>query len=425
MNQPLIDNLQDATKAVKKAATPDEKAASLDHAFELFQLETEKLAKAYFNLQKKFESVQLEAQDTNLQLKTKIQELDFASNYLENILNQMSQGLLFVDVTGIITTYNRSAEILLGKPASSVHMQSFWNVFPDELFGFSMRRALGDKTHPLMTFTPIEIGNTTREIEVDASFLHQERTPGLIILLRDITELRRLQSLAARHDRLKELGEMAAMVAHEIRNPLGGIKGFASLLERDLKESPELAKMAGYIIEGTDTLNRLVSTVLNYSRPIKLQMESMDVINLMDELVEHVQADPSLSPKIKIITESQDHSIIIPTDSAILKGAVLNLIVNSIQAMPDGGVLTLNMFKDKDFAVIQVKDTGIGIPPENLKKLYSPFFTTRTDGNGFGLAEVYKVVQAHGGTIEADSVVGIGTTFTMKLPLHIGGTHGN
>jgi signal transduction histidine kinase len=224
---------------------------------------------------------------------------------------------------------------------------------------------------------------------------------------------------------LKELGEMAAMVAHEIRNPLGGIKGFASLLERDLKQQPELAKMAGYIIEGTDTLNRLVNTILNYSRPIQPRLETTDLVALMHELVEHIQADPSFNPNIHIHIHAKKQPVAAPVDPAILKSAILNLLVNSIQAMPQGGQINLNVGKEKGDAIIQVTDTGTGIPEENMEKLFSPFFTTRSDGNGFGLAEVHKVVQAHAGTIEAISALGKGTTFTLKLPLHVGTKDGN
>lgn len=425
MAAPLKD-LQNTANAVKSATTVESKAAYLDQAFELFKQETDKLAAAYWGIQQKLEAVNLKLQDTNEKLKAKVSELKLATSYLDSILSQMSQGLLFVDLTGTITTYNKTAESILGFKIETTLLTSFWTLFPDDLCGFSMRQALEDKSAPFVTYTSIkDQDNDTREVEVGTTFIQQEGAQGVIILLRDITELRRLQTLAARNDRLKELGEMAAMVAHEIRNPLGGIKGFASLLARDLKDHPEMAKMAGYIIEGTDSLNRLVGTVLNYSRPIQLKFESVELHALMQELVEHVQADPSVPSTILIAIEAEIQTLYAPIDPAIIKGAVLNLLVNSIQAMPDGGNITIRITKGGNCAIIEVKDTGVGIPPENLEKLFSPFFTTRADGNGFGLAEVYKVLQAHGGSIEAASSLGIGTTFTLKLPLQIGIKHGN
>lgn len=426
MSRQPLDNLKETTSAVKSASTPQEKAAYLDQAFELFKQETEKLATAYWQLQKKFEAVNVELQSTNEKLNNKVVELNFITNYLDSLLSQMSQGLLFVDLTGTITTYNKAAEMLIGHKAEDVLLQSFWNILSDEIFGFSLRQAIGSKTAPSISFVALKgQNNKVREVEVCTTFIRQQDAQGVIILLRDITELRHLQVLAARNDRLKELGEMAAMVAHEIRNPLGGIKGFASLLERDLKDQPELAKMAGYITEGTDTLNRLVNAILNYSRPVQVRLESVDLAVLMRELVEHVLADPSVKPEIKIVLEDSQKSIIAPVDPAIIKGAVLNLIVNSIQAIPDAGIVTIKVGEEEERAIITVSDTGIGIAPENMDKLFSPFFTTRSEGNGFGLAEVYKVVQAHGGTIEAESTPGKGTIFTLKLPLQIGTNHGN
>lgn len=426
MTHTPMEDLKLTTQAVRNAATPEAKAAYLDQAFELFKQETEKLAGAYWNLQKKFEAVNLELQSSNEKLNQKVAELKNTTSYLDSILDQMSQGLLFIDLNGTVTTYNLAAEQLLGHPTSDVLLHSFWQVFSDELFGFSLRQALGEKIAPPLTFITIKNQNgDVREVEASTDFVQQEEAHGIIILLRDITELRRLQILAARNDRLKELGEMAAMVAHEIRNPLGGIKGFASLLERDLQGSPEMAKMAGYIIEGTDTLNRLVSTVLNYSRPVQLKIESTNLAELMRELVEHVQADSSVNPNIKLSVQADNTAVIAPIDTAIIKGAILNLVVNSIQAMTKGGNINIAISKEGGEAIIKVSDTGIGIPPENMDKLYSPFFTTRTDGNGFGLAEVYKVVQAHGGSIEAASTPGKGTVFTLKLPLQIGTTNGN
>lgn len=421
MTQTPMEDLKSTTQAVKTAATPEAKAAYLDQAFELFKQETEKLAAAYWNLQKKFEAVNLELQSSNEKLNLKVAELKSTTNYLDSILSQMSQGLLFVDMAGNVTTYNQSAQHILGRSAPEVLLRPFEQVFPDDLFGFSLKQALREKSAPPLAFVAIKDDlQNVREIEASTNFVQQEGAQGLIILLRDITELRRLQTLAARNDRLKELGEMAAMVAHEIRNPLGGIKGFASLLERDLKDEPELAKMAGYIIEGTDALNRLVSTVLNYSRPVQLKMESVNLVDLMQELIEHVRADSSISADIKISVVSKNTPVMATVDPAIIKGAILNLIVNAIQAMPDGGEIKIIVDHESNQALIKVSDTGIGIPPENMDKLFSPFFTTRTDGNGFGLAEVYKVVQAHGGAIEAASTPNHGTLFTLKLPLQIG-----
>ena len=110
-------------------------------------------------------------------------------------------------------------------------------------------------------------------------------------------------------------------------------------------------------------------------------------------------------------------SLVIPLDMHLIRAALLNLVVNGMQAMPEGGMLSINLHQEEEMAVIRIIDTGVGIPQENLKKIFTAFFTTKPRGNGFGLLEVYKAVQAHGGTAEVSSSLGEGTTFTIKLPL--------
>lgn len=182
--------------------------------------------------------------ETNDKLKSKVFELHLAMNYLTNVLNHMAQGILFVGFDGTITTYNSVAEQLIGKENETVLFNPFWDSFPDNFFGFSLQQALKENQAPKKTSLSLD----HRELEISTSFVLDDASShefqgfdfnkGLIILIRDITEVRRLELIANRNDRMKELGEMASMVAHEIRNPLGGIKGFASLLVRDLKESP-------------------------------------------------------------------------------------------------------------------------------------------------------------------------------------------
>ena len=236
-------------------------------------------------------------------------------------------------------------------------------------------------------------------------------------MIRDITEIRHLQQIASRQDRLQELGEMAASVAHEIRNPLGGIEGFASLLKRDLKDSPKMQEMAQYIVEGSQTLNKLVTNILNYSRPISIQLEPTLLSTLINSTLSLIQADKNYKENIIFNFTSPDNEKKISLDPQLFKLALINLLINATQAMPDGGKISITLLEKKGQAILEVSDSGEGIPPKNLEKIFSPFFTTKETGNGFGLSEVYKLVQAHGGLIEAKSQLKIGTTFTIKLPL--------
>lgn len=427
--KPSLTNLQKASQEISKSKTPQERIEALTKAFELFSLETHNLEVAYDALQKQFKTVSLELEKSNQQLHNKVFQLDVVTRYLHSILTNISQGIVFVDLSGIITTYNPAAEAILGVDHAAALFSNFWKHFNDGLFGFSMREALSALKSPSSTFiNTVTVKGVAKELEINVNFIlnrenidkaksNEQNVQGIIVIIRDFTEIRRLQMLASRHDRLKELGEMAAKVAHEIRNPLGGIKGFASLLQRDLKNQPELEQMAAYIVEGTDHLNHLVTNVLNYSRPIIPTFEPADLVVLTEDLRQLILADDMLSPAVKILIETTQPSIFAQVDSQFIQSAFLNLMVNAVQAMPEGGILKIALEKNEEWAIVQFADTGIGISQENLEKIFSPFFTTKPQGNGFGLSEVHKVIQAHGGTIDVMSTLGKGTEFTVKLPL--------
>ncbi len=431
MDKSSIKDLKNVTQAAKEDSSQQKKMEHLTKALDLFIKESEKLEKSYIDLKNQFKELNLELQETVEVLKRKLVELDAISHYLNSILSNISQGILFINLNGDITTYNEAAQHILQIHSSHVLFHSYWESFKDDAFGISIKESLDCRCPISKTYATFQSPDgIKKELEVETSFvLHNEHKTGqitdemqgMILLFRDITEIRRLQSIANRTDRLKELGEMAAMVAHEIRNPLGGIKGFAFLLSRDLQNQPELQQMAKYIIDGTDSLNKLVTTILNYTRPVQAQIEWTDLIPLAKDLIQLIQADSNVQSKIKCILETRYDQLLAPIDRHLMKSALLNLAVNGIQAMPEGGTLMLSLENDGAFAIIKVSDTGIGISPENIQKLYTPFFTTRVNGNGFGLAEVLKIVQAHGGTIEVKSEINKGTEFIIKIPEKIKG----
>lgn len=420
-----MENLQKAAHNVMSSKTDKEKMDSLCQAFELFTLDTGRLENAYDSLNRQFETLNLELQDANYNLRSKVAELDVVTNYLQNILDNITQGILFIDFNGIITTCNKAAENILGINGSQIVHRPYRDTFKDDAFGFSMNAILkGHQESATYNVSYVSPHNQLSELEVVTSFAIKNslgaeyQNQGLVVMIRDVTEMRHLQTMAARADRMKVLGEMAAQVAHEIRNPLGGIKGFASLLKRDLKDSPELQKMAGYIVEGTDSLGNLVNQILHYARPIHPHPEKTDLIALLNLVKEYIKADANIyKANISILIDAPFKELILPLDINLFKSAMLNLMVNSIQAMPDGGTLTLSVRQQQGLLILSVADTGSGIPEELLSKLYSPFFTTKPEGNGLGLVEVQKVILAHGGTIDVASTVNQGTTFTIKLPL--------
>ncbi len=303
-----------------------------------------------------------------------------------SVLEHLSQGVVLLDVQNKIIFINSFAEALIGK--NSCLPEIFLRKELDSYFVHFQSKAL--------------------EIKKIQS------KEGLFLLIQDRTALREVN----RNNRLKEIGGMTSLLAHEIRNPLGGIKGFAALLHRDLKERPELQQMAGFILDGTEHLNRLLTHILNFANPFQTQIGLHDLVVLIKDLQNHILADQNLNKHLHFKFNTLYDSFLVRVDYQLLRSALLNLIINGIQAMPDGGTLTITLDKYKDYATIQVSDTGIGIPEENMNKIFSKFFTTKSNGNGFGLLEVNQVVQAHAGKIEIETIVGKGSSFTINLPVN-------
>ena len=421
MSDSLFQQLREAAQSAMKSKSVEDGMKHLAHAFALFSQETNRLKEAYFRLQQRFKDVNVELEKANTQLRNKLTELKTVSSYLDSILKNIAQGIIFIDKEGIITTCNDAAAKLLKIEAEKVLFGNFWSFFQDDFFGFSLRHALNFGLSKKTNYITLAIeGQDNKEMEISTTFVSNspKAYQGIIIMLRDITRLQRLQMIASRNDRMKELGEMAASVAHEIRNPLGGIRGYASLLYRDLKGSAHLQEMAYHIIEGTKALERLVSNVLHFSRPIEIQPEPHDLGLLIKEVYKFIKVDPACPENVKIDLHLPQEKFEAPIDKQLIRSALLNLISNAFQAIDEeSGIITIALMKRMDSYIITISDNGMGIEPNDLEKIFSPFFTTKDGGNGLGLSETHKIIQAHFGNIDVRSQPKVGTTFTITLPL--------
>lgn len=355
----------------------------------------------YANLWKRVETFETSLQDKFEKLQQKLAD---SHQTFEEIVGHMSDGLIFTNLQGSISLFNPAAEKITGSLRSKLIGDSFWEHFSDTLFGFSMREALttpGDaQRRILLTLNGL---NHSKEIEISASSVPQK---GVLMLIRDRTKMQQLEMSALQSDRLKELGEMAATLAHEIRNPLGGIAGFASLLEKEIKDPAHL-RMVRLILEGANTLNGLVTNVLDYARPFHLHFASTDLCELVKETLEMAKADPLALPCL-FLTDVD--SFLVSADKRKLKGVLWNLLRNAFETTSEEILIIL-----RSDGSLSVKDQGPGIAVSDLEKLFTPFFTTKPQGTGLGLADAYKTIQAHGGSLTVDSSEK-GTTFTIKLP---------
>lgn len=420
MSDSIMDQLQKAADMAINSSSIEEGMQHLARAFSLFSEETAHLKSSYANLQRQYLTVNKQLEQTHHDLKQKILELSRMTEYLNNVLKNVSQGILFIDLNGIILTCNEAAAKIFHLDAKDLLHQKYSQFFKDDFLGFSLKDALDFGLSRRLSYVRIQAQDQNKkEVEVSTTFLHEgpKEQRGMIILLRDITETQQLQLIAHRNDRMKELGEMAAAVAHEIRNPLGGIRGYATLLYRDLDDAKNLQEMAGYIIEGTKTLDRLVSNVLSYARPLQIDTRPCDLSSFIKKLCKFIQVDPSFPKHVKVQLHISEEPLMAPIDPDVMRSAFLNLIVNAFQAMDQGGELTITLMKNHHNALITISDTGRGIEPHDLEQIFSPFFTTKQKGNGLGLSETHKIIQAHLGSIEVRSQKDRGTTFSISLPL--------
>ncbi|NTV50184.1 MAG: histidine kinase [Geobacteraceae bacterium] len=236
-------------------------------------------------------------------------------------------------------------------------------------------------------------------------------TMGLMYLLhRD--ERRQLEM--QRREELARLGEMGAVMAHEIRNPLAGIKGFAQLIET-AANMEQACTYAGKIVHQSLRMETLVNDLLAFAREESGERQHTDLSELVRECVTMIRLEAD-SARVEVIYASHE-PMNAPVVSDRIIQLLLNLLKNGLQAMPNGGILRVELENNKSQALIRIGDSGIGIPPENIHHIFEPFWTSRASGTGLGLALCRKVAQEHGGDLTVESVDGVGTTFTVTLPM--------
>ncbi len=229
--------------------------------------------------------------------------------------------------------------------------------------------------------------------------------------------------------RLAALGEMVAVVVHELKNPLGGIRGFAELLERDLEEGDSRKRLVKKIMEGVDTLDRMVKSLLDYTKPVKLNPRKVEMVKFLDEAINFFEMDASQKKaNIRLVKNYPQGELFCHLDTEQFRQILLNLLYNAGEAMPDGGKIVVEVNQETqspDLApkvmdkkvILKISDTGIGMSKKTLEQLFTPFFTTKERGTGLGLSTVKRIVEAHRGDIQVESEAGKGTTVLVRVPM--------
>ena len=255
-----------------------------------------------------------------------------------------------------------------------------------------------------------------RYFDLDFSSLRDKRGAlmGRIGVMRDITERKQMEETLLQSQRLAVIGELAAMVGHDLRNPLQGIIGAAYLIRKQLRDAPDPSteKMLALIDNGVEYANGIINDLLEFSREIRLQPVPTTPKSVVRRTLEAVKVPDNVT--IKDTTADAPEFF---ADELKIKRALLNLIQNAIDAMPDGGELSICSMDTQREVSISVADTGVGIPQDLLEKIWHTLYTTKAKGMGLGLPICRRIVEAHHGSISVESTVGKGTTFTLKLPI--------
>jgi signal transduction histidine kinase len=254
---------------------------------------------------------------------------------------------------------------------------------------------------------------TEQKLRYQKTAEHLEDSYGKLRAQADL--ILEIEEQLRRADRLSALGELAAGMAHEIRNPLGSIRGTAEILRDGIDPADRRHEFAGILIKEVDRLNRVVQDFLDFARPAPVERGQVDINEALQELLV-LTRQQAVKSGVRVELAPGELPPV-PGDREQLKQAFLNLILNALQAMPAGGDLTIGTAHHNGEVRVRFADTGQGIPPESLEKIFNPFFTTRREGTGLGLAITHRIVQGHGGRIEVASRIGEGTVFTMTLPV--------
>jgi two-component system sensor histidine kinase HydH len=244
---------------------------------------------------------------------------------------------------------------------------------------------------------------------------------GRVLLMYDLSELKRLEREIQRHDRLVALGKMAAGVAHEVRNPLSSIKGFATLLGSKFKDGSQEHEAADILVQEAERLNRSITELLNYARPTPLHKEPVDLGEIVGLGLKLISSDAQVLG-VKTSLDIEPGLPFVSADKDKINQVLLNLYLNGLQAMEHSDSkkelrVSVRLDAPAGMVVIEVQDTGIGIPAEDLDKVLDPYFTTKPDGTGLGLALAYKIIDEHDGSIRFSSSEGKGTTVSIFLPI--------
>jgi two-component system sensor histidine kinase PilS (NtrC family) len=343
----------------------------------------------------------------------------------ESIVQSISSGVFTTDEEGRITSFNPAAQEATGYHADQVRGRTWHEVFnwyPDVTSGqaalisiasvrfeVECKRADGSRLILGMTVSP---------------FHEQGKQTGLVGVFKDLTQIRDMEEEMRRREWLATLGEMSAGMAHEIRNPLGALAGAMQMLRADVRGDDTSRRLMDIAIREAKRLDNIITEFLQYARPPALHLREHDLNKVLAEALDLIQHEARTRQRVTMSVAMAKEPLAGQADQDQLKQVFWNLATNAFDAMPAGGRLTIAtgvrqvdvMGSRTDVLEVSFQDTGEGIPKQNFDKIFLPFFTTKKEGSGLGLAQVHRIVDLHGGWVKVESEVGQGSKFVVCLP---------
>lgn len=347
------------------------------------------------------------------------QRLRRMQQFQREILDNMNTGFLITDAEGIVTVQNKAADRIL-------------ELAEGEAIGRPIQellRVAGGGECPILTvlrtqrdFTRYEFEclvneNRKKLIGLSTNCMEKQgRLTGIIASFTDLTELAQMREELQRQDRLAAVGELAAGLAHEIRNPVASVQGAVDELRSNMNSPETAARLAGIAIRECDHLNSIISQFLDFAREPRLQRDPFDLCQLLREVATLLQRSCPDRPGITFRMNFPDSVCSVSGDRSQLKQVFINIGNNALEAMGDSGCLTITVERDPVSLLVRFEDEGPGIPPNEVMRVFEPFYTTKNSGVGMGLAVCMRIVTAHDGTIHVASRVGGGAAVTVRLP---------
>jgi two-component system nitrogen regulation sensor histidine kinase GlnL len=355
-----------------------------------------------------------------------------SGQFYANIIDSVGDGVMALDPAGRIILMNPAAEELSGLSHRMAEGVAFSDIFRGEALLLELvakatatGMSVSDHENILLRRSghPSPVSVTVSPL-LDRSGANL----GMIVVLRDLTSIRELEEAVRHADRLSGIGTLAAGLAHEIKNPLGGIKGAAQLMGQEIDPGSDLHDYLRVMLKETERVNHIVEELLHLATPRKLRLEAVNPHKVLDDII-LLQKEVARSKHIALRTDFDPSIPPILADEELLTQLFLNLIKNALEAVGSNGEVRVTSRVVAEYRMnqkgegrsrmvsIEVRDTGPGIGREQLEQLFTPFFTTKSGGTGLGLAICQKIVAEHRGMIKVDSEPGCGTAFAVLLPL--------